>query len=129
LKEHDFQPGLPTIIGLGLTFGIISGTAPGSGMFVIAGLSSIGLQGAMLLGTDAAIGIVNAASRVIAYASLELLTLGLLIGGILMGVMTLPGAWVASRIVATMGDNLHSKFIEILIAGGGCWLLFEAASR
>ena len=127
LKKRQFQPGLATIIGLGLVFGLISGTAAGSGMFVIAGLSSVGLQGAMLLGTDAAIGIVNAVSRVVVYSSLGLLNQELFIGGLLMGLMTMPGAWVASRIVAALGDNLHSKLIELLIAGGGIWLLIQAA--
>jgi len=126
LRKRQFQPGPAIIVGLGLLFGLISGTAAGSGMFVIAGLSSVGLQGAMLLGTDAAIGIVNATSRVVAYSSLGLLTQELLIGGILMGAMTLPGAWVASHIVARMGDNLHSKFVEILIVGGGIWLLVQS---
>jgi len=126
LRRRRFRPGPVTITAMGLIFGLVSGTAAGSGMFVIAGLSSVGLQGALLLGTDAAIGIVNAVSRVAAYASLGLLNRELLIGGFLMGVMTLPGAWVASRIVAAMGDRLHSWFIEILIAGGGLWLLYQA---
>ncbi len=75
----------------------------------------------------AAIGIVNAVSRVVAYSSLGLLTQEHFISGLLMGLMTMPGAWVASRIVVALGDNLHSKLIELLIAGGGIWLLIQVA--
>lgn len=126
LKKSEFTPGLMVIIGFGFVFGIISGAAAGSGMFVIAGLSSFGLTGAMLLGTDAAIGMVNAVSRVVAYYSLGLLTWDLFVIGLLMGVLTLPGAWAASKVVGAMGEHLHTKLIEMLILGGGAWLLYKA---
>ena len=43
-----------------------------------------------------------------------------------MGALTVPGNWVASKIVMRMGDNIHAKLIEVLIALGGVWFLGKA---
>lgn len=126
LKSHAFEPGLKTIITIGLVFGFVSGAAAGSGMLVIAGLTSVGLQGPLLLGTDAMIGLINASTRVLSFWSLDLLTESLVVMGVLMGIVTFPGTLVASKLVHAMGLSLHNRLIEILIIGGGTWFVFKA---
>ncbi len=126
LKKREFQYGFKTVVLFGFLFGMISGTAAGSGMFVIAGLSGIGLGGYALLGTDAAIGLINAVARSAAYWSFDALPKEIFIAGILMGLVTFPGTWIASKIVAVMGARLHSQLIEILIIFGGLFLLYQA---
>ena len=76
---------MKTIIGFGFLFGTISGTTAGSGMFVIAGLSGLGLGGVALLGTDAAIGLVNAIARSAAYWQFDSLPRDIFIAALLMG--------------------------------------------
>ena len=114
-----------TIAGLGLGFGLVSGAAAGAGMLVVASLSAVGLQGPLLLGTDAAIGIVNAISRAGLYWHLELLNVELAIIGLLLGAFTLPGSWVSSLIVNRLGLSLHTALIECLILGGGSWMVLQ----
>ncbi len=128
LRKHGFEPGLKTILVLGLVFGVLSGTTAGSGMFVIAGLNSVGVHGPLLLGTDAAIGIINAVARSAAYWSMGLLPTDLIVAGVLMGLVTFPGTWLASRFVAALGDARHTYLIEVLIVAGGIWLLWKAAN-
>jgi len=126
LKRRSFEPGVKTIIGFGLTFGFISGAAAGTGLLAIAALLNMGLQGPLLLGTDAAIGIVNASSRVISYWSLDLLDRDLFVLGLLMGVASFPGTWIASLIVRHIGIQLHGQLMEILLIAGGVWFLYKA---
>jgi len=128
LKKRDFRYGFKTAVIFGFLFGFISGTAAGSGMFVIAGLSGLGLGGAALLGTDAAIGLINALARSAAYWSFDVLPKEIFIAGILMGLVTFPGTWIASNIVTLMGKRLHTQFIEILIIFGGVFLLYQTLS-
>ena len=104
----------------------MSGATAGTGMFVIAGLNSAGLRGAVLLGTDAIIGFVNGTMRAGVYSALGLLTPQMILSGLLMGALTVPGNWVASKIVKRMGDNIHAKLTEVLIALGGVWFLGKA---
>jgi len=96
-------------------------------MFVIAGLSGLGLGGIALLGTDAAIGLVNAIARSAAYWRFDSLPRDIFIAGLLMGLVTFPGTWIASRLVAMMGMTLHNLLIEGLIIGGGVFLIYQAS--
>jgi hypothetical protein len=50
----------------------------------------------------------------------------MILSGLMMGALTVPGNWVASKIVSRMGDNIHAKLIEVLIAIGGIWFLGKA---
>ena len=60
------------------------------------------------------------------YSFLGLLTPTMIGYALLMGLLTLPGNWVASKIVRKMGDNLHSKFLEVLIGAGGVWFIYKS---
>ena len=126
LKRAQFSPGWKTTAAIGFSFGVISGTAVGSGMFVVAALNTFGLQGAALLGTDAVIGIVNAASRVVAFWWLGLLDMRLALAGMLVGAVSIPATWVASLLVRRIGGKLHSAIIETVIILAGLVFLGSA---
>lgn len=124
LRRISFQPGLKTVAGLGLLFGVVSGTAVGSGMFVIAGLSSIGLQGSVLLGTDAVIGLINSGVRALSFMQLDLLPPQLVLLGVLTGIGSFPGTWLSSRLIHRLGIKRHDRLVEALILCGGVYFLF-----
>lgn len=129
LKRLDFKPTWQTIAVIGFVFGAISGTAVGSGMFVIAALNTFGLHGVYLMGTDAAIGIINALSRVVTFWVLGLLDLPMIVAGLLMGLVTLPASWLASLLVARLGQSRHSLVIEVVILLAGLGFVASALSR
>lgn len=126
LKRTQFRPGLKTMVGLGLFFGFMSGTAAGSGMLVIAFFNSIGLSGPLLLGTDAIIGLANALGRSGAFFGMGLLDLRLILLGVFMGAVTFPASWVASIAVKRMGARIHDVLIEGLIAIAGFTFILRA---
>ena len=126
LKRKAFEPGLNTILILGALFGFMSGTAAGSGMLVIAFFNSIGLSGPLLLGTDAVIGLVNALTRSGTFYSFGLLDRDLIVLGFFMGLITIPGTWLASRLVSRMGTRIHNHLIEALIATAGVIFIARA---
>jgi len=129
LKRTSFRPGLKTIAGLGLLFGFMSGSAAGSGMLVIAFFNSIGLSGPLLLGTDAVIGLINALTRSGTFYGMGLLDRDLVLLGLFMGVITVPGTWVASRLVKRMGTGIHDRLIEALIATSGIIFIVKAVTH
>ncbi|MEM7043225.1 MAG: sulfite exporter TauE/SafE family protein [Pseudomonadota bacterium] len=129
IKRTSFKPGLKAMMGLGLLFGFMSGAAAGSGMLAIAFLNSVGLSGPLLLGTDAVIGLVNALTRSTAFYSMGLLDQHLIWLGLFMGLITLPGTWLASRLVHRMGTRIHDRLIETLIAVSGLIFIAKAVTH
>ncbi|MES0826420.1 TSUP family transporter [Ruegeria sp. SCP11] len=128
LRRTSFQPGLKTILDLGFSFGFLSGTAAGSGMLLIAFFNSIGLNGPLLLGTDAVIGLVNVLTRSGTFYGFGLLDKNLMLLGLFMGVITVPGTWLASRLVHRMGTRIHNHLIEALIAISGALFILRAVT-
>lgn len=126
LDRHNIRPGPWSFVGIGLAFGVISGTSVGSGLFVIAALSGSGLAGAALLGTDAFIGLANSAMRVASFWSLGTLTQELFVTGVLMGILTVPGTLLAKQLVLRMGPRLHTALMETLIFLGGSFFVYRA---
>lgn len=126
LKKSQFSPGIKTFLVIGFVFGVVSGTALGSGMLIVSALNNIGLHGAVLLGTDAAIGTVNALSRLTTFISLGMLPADLIALGVVMGLATLPGTWVASRLVLRLNVAIHGYLIEFMLAGAGTFFIIEA---
>ncbi len=126
LKQIQSEPHWGTLAAIGFIFGAVSGTAVGSGMFVIAALNTIGLHGAALLGTDAAIGIANSASRIITFAALGLLDRGTVLVGGLLGAVSIPATWMASLTVRKMGREIHAWIIEAIILCAGLFFLVSA---
>ncbi|MEM7446528.1 MAG: sulfite exporter TauE/SafE family protein [Pseudomonadota bacterium] len=129
LKRRKFEPGWKSTAAIGFVFGAVSGTAVGSGMFVVAALNTFGLHGPILLGTDAVIGIVNAFTRVVAFWWLDLLDLRLAVMGLAVGLVALPATWLASLLVRRIGQALHAQLIEVLIVIAGASFLVFAVFR
>lgn len=125
LAMRGITLGTKGLLALGLVFGVMSGATVGSGMLAIAGLMSHGLAGAMLLGTDAALGLMSAAARLIVYREMHLLDANLVIAGLAMSAMTFPGTWIARAAVARMGMTTHRRIMEVLILGGGVFILIQ----
>lgn len=126
LAARGIRLGTAGLLALGLVFGVMSGATVGSGMLAIAGLMSHGLAGSMLLGTDAALGLMSAVARLVAYRELDLLDSKLVVAGLAMSVMTFPGTWIARAAVAKMGLALHRRIMEVLILCGGAFILIQA---
>lgn len=126
LDKRGITPGLAAIIGIGFVFGVISGTSVGSGLFVIASLSGIGLSGAVLLGTDAFIGLANSAMRVFFFWRMGMMQGGLVFAGLMMGLLTLPGTMLAKLLLERMGRGVHKALIEVLIMCGGAYFVYAA---
>lgn len=119
LKRRRLNLSGYAVVAVAVLFGFMSGTAVGSGTLAIAALMGTGLQGGNLLGTDATIGLVNSITRVISFRRLGLLSDDIVLAGTLMGIMTLPGTFIAKTIVDRIGLERHTRLIELVVVSGG----------
>jgi hypothetical protein len=45
---------------------------------------------------------------------------------VLMGVVTLPGTWVASRLVLRLNTAIHGYLIELILVSAGTFFVVQA---
>jgi uncharacterized protein len=60
------------------------------------------------------------------FGTLDALTVDLFLAGLLMGLCTIPGAWVAAWIMRHTDLRLHRFVVEALIVAGGLSFLWHA---
>lgn len=104
-------------------FGIISGTTPGSGMLMVSVLLGAGLVGEAFLATDASISIAVNLTKAVIFNRLGGLPLELLAVGLLIGLCTVPGNYLARWILQRTSVRLHTRLLEVVVLIGGLSLL------
>ena len=118
----------PTGVASGsFSFGIIAGSVPLGGIVLVAMLLGFGLRGGAILGTDAMISVLTNFCRVGGFTSVGLLNLQLIILGIIIGVMTIPAAYIGRYLVVRMGVKIHTVLLDGVVILTGCYFVFEAA--
>lgn len=119
LARRAWRLGRPGLMAVGGVFGLVTGTTLGGGMLIVPALLGSGLSGAMLIGTDAVIGLSVLIGKAAMFGTLELLTPELVVIGLLVGLVSVPGVYLARWILEHTSVRLHTLLIELLIVGGG----------
>ena len=115
-----------TELGAGAFFGFINGGMTGTGVILISMLMSAGVQGAALVATDAVISVVMGVAKVILFGSLATLNLKLALIGVLVGLCTAPGAFVARALLKRIPAGVHAWIMELVVVAGAIALLWRA---
>ena len=122
--QFRFSPGVE--LGAGTFFGFINGGMAGTGVVLISILMAGGVQGAALVATDAVISVVLGLAKVVLFGSLAALDLELALVGLLVGLCTVPGAFVARVLLKHIPGGAHAWLMELLVLAGAVSLLWRA---
>jgi uncharacterized membrane protein YfcA len=112
--------------GAGGLFGFLNGGLTGTGVILISMLMSVGVAGSALVATDAVISVLLGLAKVVLFGSLSSLDLGRALTGLLVGLCTAPGAFVARALLKRIPARIHAGFMELLVVIGACALLAQA---
>jgi uncharacterized membrane protein YfcA len=115
-----------TELGVGTCFGFVNGILPGAGVFLISILLHAGLTGSAVVATDAVVSVVMGFSKVVLFSSLAALDLRLGLTGLLIGVCTIPGAFIARALIRRMSVGIHVWIMELAVIIGAVTLLWRA---
>ena len=126
LKKKEVKVGLLGLACSGVPYGIVSGSTFGAGMMLAPFLIGAGLSGEALIGTVALIGFSLNMTKTAVFGGSPLLTEGLALTGVLVGMCTIPGAYVGRWLVRNTALRVHSQFMEIFVGCGGIFFLYEA---
>lgn len=113
-------------VGAGACFGFLDGGMTGTGVILISILMSGGLQGAALVATDALVSAALGVTKIILFGSLAALDLPRALAGLLVGLCTVPGAFIARALLRRIPAPVHGWFMELVVVAGAIVLLWHS---
>jgi uncharacterized membrane protein YfcA len=126
LQRLNMRLGAGGEVVAGGVFGVIEGGMTGTGVILISMLMAAGVQGAALIATDAVISTVMSLAKVLLFGGASRLDASLAVTGVLVGLCTAPGAFVARAILTRMPQRLHLRIMEAVVVCGGLGFLWRA---
>ncbi|MBE7417657.1 MAG: sulfite exporter TauE/SafE family protein [Ideonella sp.] len=125
-KRAQLQLGAHGEVAAGGAFGFIEGGMTGTGVILISLLMAAGVQGAALIATDALVSAIMSGAKSLLFGSAARLDAGLALAGVLVGLCTAPGAFVARAILTRMPQRIHHRIMEAVVVCGGLGFLWRA---
>lgn len=127
-KTWQIKTTNPMLMVAGTIYGSISGIAIGPGMLLMPVLLGVGMKREAFVATLAAIALTTNIVRTSVYGVSDLLSAQNLTLGLLIGLATIPGAWVGRGILRRMTDERHILVVEWLVVLGGLnffWMAYR----
>jgi uncharacterized membrane protein YfcA len=126
LRHRGFKVG-DGGLGLGsLGYGLVVGGTAGSGVILLSLLMAAGVEGAGVIATDAAISIVIGIVKISVFGLAGVITAQVIAFALLIGVVALPGAFLAKAFVERMPVHVHTAILDAVVLLGGTFLAWGA---
>lgn len=126
LERARIRLGMRSVMAIGAGYGVLAGGLSGAGLFMVAALLAMGVHGAALIATDAAVSVAINILKVSVFGGYALITPELFFAGVLIGLCTVPGAFVARLILDRLPLTVHVRLMEALVIAGGISFLWRA---
>ena len=119
LKRRDVRIG-DTGLGVGAVgYGVVVGGTSGSGVILL-------LEGAAVIATDAVISIVTSLIKISVFGLAGVVTAQVLAFALLIGVIAIPGAFLARAFVERMPVHIHTAILDAAVIVGGTVMITAA---
>jgi len=126
LRHHGFKVG-DGGLGLGsVGYGLVVGGTAGSGVILLSLLMAAGVEGAGVIATDAAISIIISIVKISVFGFAGVITAQVIAFALLIGVVALPGAFLARAFVERMPVHVHTVILDAVVLLGGIFLVYGA---
>jgi len=113
-RKNEIETGPKLLAGASVIWGILAGNVIGPAFFLAPFLLGTGMNRLAFAGTLASITFVMNVLKLSVFGATELITYELLLLGVLIGVMTVPGNWAGRSILKKMQDRDHRLIIDFL---------------
>jgi uncharacterized membrane protein YfcA len=126
LKRHDVRIG-DTGLGLGAVgYGVVVGGTSGSGVILLSLLMAVGLEGAAVIATDAVVSLATSAIKIPVFGLAGVVTPQVFAFAVLIGAVSLPGAFLARAFVERMPVHVHTAILDAAVIAGGVVMITMA---
>lgn len=126
LKRRDIKLGDRGLAAGAAGYGLLVGGTSGSGVILLSLLLASGLQGASVIATDAMITIVIGIVKISVFGLTGVVTAQVLAFGLLIGLIALPGGFLAKALVARMPVHIHTAMLDVVVILGGVVMVASA---
>lgn len=126
LKRAGFRLDGAALAAGGGVYGFVTGGSTGAGVILVSFLMASGLTGAAVVATDAAISIVIGAAKAATFGSLDALPVPLLVFALLVGLSTVPGAFVARLLLERLPVKIQTALLDAVVVIGGAVMAARA---
>ena len=127
LKYHGVKCGDGGLALGSLGYGVVVGGTAGSGVILLSLLMAAGVEGAGVIATDAAISIVIGMVKISVFGLAGVITAQVIAFALLIGLVALPGAFLAKAFVERMPLHVHTVILDAVVLLGAAALIYGAA--
>ena len=118
--------------GLGVAsfgWGVVVGGTSGAGIILLSMLMAVGLEGAAVIATDAAISVLIGIVKISVFGLFGAVDAKVVAVALLIGVVAFPGAFLAKAIVDRLPVHVHTAILDAVVIGGGLLMVLGALLR
>jgi uncharacterized membrane protein YfcA len=108
-------------------YGLIVGGTSGSGVILLSLLMAVGLEGAAVIATDAVISVATSIIKISVFGLSGVVTAQVLAFAVLIGGISIPGAFLARAFVERMPVHIHTAILDAAVITGGVVMISSAA--
>jgi uncharacterized membrane protein YfcA len=126
MRHHDVRVGDGGLALGAIGYGVVVGGTAGSGVILLSLLMASGVEGAAVIATDAAVSIVISVAKVSVFGLAGVLTAQVVAFALLIGIVALPGAFLARAFVERMPVHVHTAILDAVVLVGGGALVWGA---
>ena len=115
--------------GLGVSsvfWGVIVGGTSGAGIILLSMLMSIGLEGAAVIATDAAISVIIGIVKISVFGIFGAVDARVIAVALLIGCVAFPGAFLAKALVDRLPVHVHTAILDAVVIAGGVLMIVGA---
>jgi uncharacterized membrane protein YfcA len=107
-------------------WGFVVGGTSGAGIILLSLLMAVGLQGAAVIATDAAISVVVGIVKIGVFGVFGAVTAKVVAVALLIGVVAFPGAFLAKALVERLPVHVHTAILDTVVITGGLLMVLGA---
>jgi uncharacterized membrane protein YfcA len=126
LKYHGVKIGDRGYALGAVGYGVVVGGTAGSGVIMLSLLMAVGLEGAAVVATDAALSIVIGVAKISVFGLAGVITAQVAAFALLIGIIALPGAFLAKAFVERLPVHFHTAILDVVVLLGGVFLVYGA---
>jgi hypothetical protein len=129
LRRHDVRIGDTGLAAGSIGYGVLVGGTAGSGVILLSLLMAVGLEGASVIATDAVVSLVTSVIKISVFGFAGVVSAQVLAFAVLIGVVALPGAFLARAFVERMPVHIHSAILDVAVIIGGVVMISSALRK